>query len=555
MNLPPVPGNRTAPSSADAPSVPLPPAPIAAAQSGSAKGLRARVIVSCAVLAVGLLIAAYSLVTPQPPSEPALKNFVLKQVSGQGVKVQDVWVGSRESDNLGITFQVRVESSRGQDGRYGNLFGEPRYPGETPSLPDWLKLDQGDWLRCEKAVAGPFGARLCQLAGLDPNDEVLLHIKLLRTLQPEGEFHFTTSGTVTALRQGRGWQLAWNPATENGQAQAQAQGPGAGKPLSAFGGPVCVVDRPADKERLLELAERIPAIRGHIEKAIPALIAENKTTLLGQLKPGAFFSGTATGSQDNKALRTRVFLDVTEVRSEEDGMHLTALLRNDGSWADVRMFTGTVVFGEEGMFALVLSPEANDGSTDLAGPFLTDRANGFELTDRNGTTTLSLTIDGSALTWNTPGNTLRLEAGTAEDRAKIMAELAAEVTRSAAAVQPNRVYAGTITDRITGNIEKCVLRFVAYDAGTQKVTATLEKSLSSSPALALSGKLETNRYREGAGSIAFDPADQPVPEAWQAFWEQISPLVLHIDGNKLQDQKPKCILRFELAGAAATSAP
>ena len=80
MNLPPVPGNRTAPSSADAPSVPLPPAPIAAAQSGSAKGLRARVIVSCAVLAVGLLIAAYSLVTPQPPSEPALKNFVLKQV-------------------------------------------------------------------------------------------------------------------------------------------------------------------------------------------------------------------------------------------------------------------------------------------------------------------------------------------------------------------------------------------------------------------------------------------------------------------------------------------
>jgi hypothetical protein len=531
-------------SSGGAPAEPLPPVP--GRPPRRAVEATARLILALAVGAVGLLAAVSAFFSPQPPSDRTVREFVSTQLVRQGLAVVSVWVADRKADGPSASFQVNIETTENREPRYGPLFPAPRYEGESPDLPAWLKLDRDEWNRCRKIAAGPFGARLGQLARLDATEMDLLRLTLLREVEAGGAHQQSSTATVTAERRHLRWRLSLGPLAENNPPPNPARE--ISQPLSAFAGPVCVLERPADKARLIDLAERLPAIRRRLDAVVPSLTSEYKPSLLAVLKPGAFFAGATTWKHNEQTASTRVFLEITEVRDEEDGLHLTAVLRNDGNWGDTRMFSGRTLFGD-GSFELSLTPEAGDG--DLAGPFLTDYANGFNLPMIKGDVTVSFALEERSLVWRTPEIELRLDPHSAAERTAIIAELTGEREKKMAAVQPNVTYAGTITERATGAAEKWVLRFVAFDPDSSQIHATLEKPDAPSWSLSISGKLDTNRYRAESGSIHFESYDGDIPPKWQQSWDDFWPLTLQLEGNRLQAQKQKYVVRFEAAATPA----
>ena len=279
MNLPPVPG-PVVPRSDDA-VPPVPPSPAAA---------RARLILAGAVVAIGIVIAAANLLSPRPPDDSNVRAFVMRELARDGARPDGVWITDRNVAARTATYQVNVQTGRMEEARYAALFGGGRDSTEPAALPEWLNLDLKALERCQKRASGPNGARLCQLAALDAKDLALLRTTLVREIQPAGEHRRTISGTVTAERRGLRWHTVWTRAPGESSEPIRET---AGQPLSAFAGPVFVLDRAADKPRLIELAERVPALGSRLEQAVPALVAEEKTAALAMLKPGAFFSGTA----------------------------------------------------------------------------------------------------------------------------------------------------------------------------------------------------------------------------------------------------------------------
>lgn len=537
MNLPPIPDNLPP---LDTP----PPTPFSPIPGASTPGQRARIILSVSVIAVGLLVVVASLLSPRPPSESAVKSFINGRLAKEGFKVENVEVGESTypADGRAI-YRIECESVSDNEARYDLLSGEPVHPGESLALPDWLKLDQIEWKRCQELISGPYGSRLVQIAGLDPRDEALLHLTLLREVRAAGPQRCHIYGYVVAERRGLRWLLDWNPSSDTIRSQQSGEGPG--RPLSAFSAPLCIVERAADKERLTDLAARFPGIHSRLEQAIPALFAQNKPALMALLKPVAFFRGVASGSVNNSPVQVHLLLQITETRDESNGIHLTALLRNDGSWTDVRMFSGTLAFGGTGRFELVLTPEDGGSSSDLAGPFLTDHANGFELPEQEGNVRLPLSIDGNVLVWNAGEVSLKLERCTQGEEDGFKSSIEAERAMLIEAVKPGLVYAGTITDRITGAIENCQLRMVAFDPNGQKVTATIERSGLQAWSTSISGKLETNRYRDDAGKISFDSFDGDLPDDLRPTWSAIFPMLLTVGRDNLQDEKPRHIIHLE----------
>lgn len=534
MNLPPVPGSLP-PVPSSSPSAPAPP-PTARP--------RARLILAAGVIVVGLLVAFGSVLSPQPPGTERVNGFVRSCFARDGIKPDNVWIAGRTVEARRATFEITVETSRAEEARYGFLW-QGRYAGDTPTLPDWLNLDVTALARCQRAVAGPHGDRLCQLAGLNDGDLALVRMNVLRELAPASLSRTTTTGIVTAERHGLRWTLAWNP--RPGAASAPSGQAAPGRRLGEFTGEIRVLERPADKARLLELAGRLPEIARRLDETRPALLADAKPGALALLKPGAFFAGTASGPRTGQTAPARVFLDITEVRDDPDGVKLSALLRNDGSWRETRLFAGALALDDDGALALALIPQAVDGTDNAAGPFMADYGTGFELPDSNGQRVLSLKIDGTALTWASGDASLRLEPATAEARAAIAAEFAAAVRSQAAAVRPGRCYAGGLTDRLTGRVEPWILRFTEFDEQKQTLAAELERGGAQPAKLTLTGILDTNRYRNENGSVVFTTCESPVPDDVQAAWDELWPVVLRVEGKRLQMEKPRHLLRFEPA--------
>ena len=195
----------------------------------------------------------------------------------------------------------------------------------------------------------------------------------------------------------------------------------------------------------------------------------------------------------------------------------------------------------------MLAPESTDGTDTPAGPFMTDFETGYELVDRDGQRVLPLKLEGSALTWNTETVSLRLEPGTAATLAAAAAESEASRLRKIDPVRPGRAYAGTLTYRLTGKIERWALRFVSLDENERAITAEIERLAPAPLHLTLTGEVETNSYRNTDGVITFSSWDGDLPGEMQAAWNELWPINLRSFAGRLELNGPKHLMRFEPA--------
>lgn len=567
MNLPPVPSGPIPPPppvpSAGLP--PPPPAPDNARTPLSRRvklgfGLGAFALVAFAVLA-GLLA---------PPTDEGVRAFVSKQLAREGIDVDGCFITNKTTEPKRISMRVNVTGSRRAGTGYVEVGGDPQgingIPGGVaggvagPSADAETSFDFSEWRRIRELLSGKNGPRLLALAGLGADAESLGNVTLVR----EVTMRFSPvqlNASVVAERRLFKWNLSLQDSNLLALASVERT-----RPLSAFPGKVYVVNRPADREPIAALSRRLPEIRERLDQAVAALLQENKAAWLALLRPQALFAGDAAAhSYMDRTQKARVYLEITEVRGDEDPPRLSALLRNDGGWKETRVFSGMVAYDAgAGAFQLKLSSPASKGE-EGAGPFLDDHTDGFNLElDSDGDSVLPLGIADGALTWKSGGATLRLEPVRAEARAALIAEAEGDYPKLLEATKAGMVYTGTITNRAKGTRESWLLRFTGQEekegdnASGADMHAILEHPERLAWKCALRGHLEANRYRAKGTPLGFDQehhADFAPPHEVTDMFETRnenaaepgSPIGLRLDGAKLVGENSRFVFRFERA--------
>lgn len=576
MSLPPVPGNSLPPP-------PPPPPPPPASGAGPQLSRRALAWIGGGFAAlVAIIIIAARL---EAPTDSAVKSFVIAQLKQEGFAVEDAWVNRQGKSDKTVTYSVRISFRRSTEQLYEALLpeiapaggGVPSLGGVrgavnsslATSLPDWLPIDIPAWQLLRLHLSNPNSQRLRQAAGLTPEDEALVSTTVVRELKddPRSASNLnTTEGTVRAKRRG----LLWDYTLE--RSWSSDQGSGSRRLLAGFRGKVLVLERVEDRAALLDLAHRLPTISTKLARATAVLQEENKTRWLALLKPQALFAGTAEIKY--QAGRPRVFLEITEVRGDEDPPRLSALLRNDGGWTETRLFSGAMIYEPGlGAFQLKLSSpsrgsEGEENNYKGAGPFLEDQADGFNLeTDQDGDRVLPLTIEGNALLWNSGNTTLRLEPVRAESRATLMAESQGDYPQLIEATKSGMIYTGAITSKAKGTKENWNLSFTKQETpdGDEPSGIDLEAILEHPEHRTwkgtLEGHVEANRYRakelpvrleyrEGGGEFSPPKEFTDIFERRNEndFSEDNSAAMrLRLEGSKLVGENPRFVFRFERA--------
>jgi hypothetical protein len=306
--------------------------------------------------------------------------------------------------------------------------------------------------------------------------------------------------------------------------------------------------------------QTVTAVSERIDKASAAIVADSKALWIELLKPKVLFAGTAktkrTSSPAHATVKSvRIFLEITEVRDEDGTVRLTALLRNDGSWSDTRVFTGELVCGDDGAAALKLISAASDALQE-AGPLLQLGSDNFDLAvDREGNSQLPLKLDGRALVYEGDELSVRLESVSDEQRTAEIAAITGQCAKSIAAVQEGRVYTGTITDRTKGSTTPWILRFTAFSESDGVVSAELLRPTSTDEKVEVSGNVIMNRYRAAGFPVRFTNFGS-YPSDEMEILRDIMPFDLApTEDGKLRGTSARLILRFEPAAPGSQPAP
>jgi len=479
LSPPPVPppsspGPPPPPPSAGVPTVPL------NRRTKIGLGLGVLVIVVCAII-TGLLV---------PPTDSAVRSFVAKQLAKDGLDVDNLWVNKRSAPGdpffREISFSVRPKAGV----RYETL------SVETLSLPTVSTEERDEWRRVRELIRGKEGAQLAALAGLATPDTELLSARIVRELKTAPDFysqHQEATGTFTAERKGLGWDMAF-------ERHDTPQEDGTASVAGGSTGPIFVIDRAGNRDRLIALLHRLPAIRDKLDRAVNTLLAEAKLRWLTVLKPQALFAGTVEFNKYGQKHKATIYLEITETRPTEDPPRLSAVVRNDGGWQESRLFAGRIVYdGASGSFQLRLTSPASENASG-AGPFLDDNSPGFGLrTDEDGDRVLPLVLDEGALVWKSNGATLRLAPVPEGSRTALIAGLQGDYLKLQEATQSGKAYLGTITRRAKGTRETWLLRFNPQmeDASEdgENLSALLEHVENRTWTCALRGRVLANRYR------------------------------------------------------------
>ena len=527
-------------------------------------GLGALVIIICAII-TGLLV---------PPTDSAVRSFVAKQLAKDGLVVENLWVVNRTEDGdhlrLEINYIVRREAKAGvrhdvvRDEMLPHILNQqtrssPRAEMVPDEIPPHSAVSTGEldeWRRVRELIRGKEGARLAALAGLAAADTELLNARIVRELkEAPGAYrqHQEATGTFTAERKGLGWDMAFE---RHDTPQEDGTTPVAGGST----GPDFVIDRAGNRDQLIALLHRLPAIRDKLDRAVNTLLTEAKLRWLAVLKPQAFFAGTTEVGEYGKKYKASIYLEITETRPNEDPPRLSALLRNDGGWQESRLFDGRIVYDNaSGRFQLQLTSSA-DESAHGAGPFLENHAAGFGLSpDADGDIVLPLFLEEGALVWKSGGATLRLTPVPEGARAALIAGLQGDQLKLQAATRPGQAYLGTITSRAKGTRETWLLRFNPRDEdtpeGDENLSAMLEHHKKRTWKCALRGSLFANRYRAKGLPLRLNPdynsGQSPSKEFTDLFGSRDSNvdesgpgIGLRLDRDKLVGENSRFVFEF-----------
>lgn len=301
------------------------------------------------------------------------------------------------------------------------------------------------------------------------------------------------SGTMLATRGPDGWVLA----VTGGDL---APGRPAGQLRSAFAAELRVLDDAvkAQLKRDLaaagEFAAKFDAARvAHAEK-LQREREERRAALLTALAPGTCFFGQAEPVGGGAPIPGLV-LEI--VSAQPASRQVSALLRNDGGWAEARAFQGTFDVDDQSSVLKLSLATRSAQAVEQAGPLLANRE-GW---------TLALQLEGdSRLTGKSPAHQYVLTRLGESERERLRTEMGAAFERALAATQNGTVYRGTAVAKDSSREETVLLRFTRQEKNGAQLAAELEIENTPGRSRPFRGSVTANRHRAGGAPIRLTSA-------------------------------------------------
>lgn len=275
--------------------------------------------------------------------------------------------------------------------------------------------------------------------------------------QVDASFNF--QGVLDAHRTGGSWGFSLaSGGLEAGGPQGDAR--------TTFGLPSFVEGDAADEGRLRTIvgdfqafAGRVAKVRADTEAARLRVVNGRRDAFLARIAPGQVFGGTALESGDQYG--TALYLEITGISGNE----VTAVLRNDGSWHNGRVFKGTWNADDDfRVTTLTLSSSAGQAVRN-AGPFVETTQNW----------TLALTVDPAGrLSGQTKYFQYQFQPIPSGDVGNLRIRLEAEFERAIAATEPGSLFQGSATSNASGASEPVLLRMTGRSDDDMSFSATIE---------------------------------------------------------------------------------
>jgi hypothetical protein len=549
MNLPPVPGSPLPPPP------PPPPPPSGGALPTLSRRVKLGLVLSVLTLVALVIVAGLR----APPSGETFRSYLTSELTKQGFEVDNCLVTNLTSADDQVTASLMVYGKRRTVTTYPEVTADSFGQMASQLGPPWSTFDYAEWQRVQQLLKGRSGARLAALAGLEAELAELTSLTFV-TEDEVAASPMQLNPTVHAARDGLRWKYTVTDISGNGNFAG-----GSVKALKDYQGKVCVLNRSEGRDELAALSRRLPDVGARLDRAVAHLMIEQKTTLLGMLQPQALFAGNLEMKSYNKTTQARIFLEITEVRADEDPLRLSALVRNDGCWQETRLFSGVLDYAPaKGNFGLrLIAPYLS--RTD-AGPLLSNYTEELNtLRDGEGDIELDLTVEDGALTWQSDSSTMRLEPVPEQVRAALIAEVAGEYPKLLAATKVGEAYTGTIINRAKGTRTTWLLRFTKQEensdstASGKDLQAVFEHIEKVGWKCELGGRLEANRYRAKGLPVQlgkqYNSRFDPPPEV-EIFFESNeggatkdgdAAIWLKLDGRKLVGENNRFVFRFEPA--------
>ncbi len=318
-----------------------------------------------------------------------------------------------------------------------------------------MKLDTSAERKIEEIMRGPGGARIRELAGIDPNADSLASLRLIRETARAGA-RFEMLARIKAVRSASGWHVniaSLTPKTPLPE----------GETLDKFSGRLIDITRDSDRATLRRLVaqsdetlRRVETARERHRSELAANASRVIAASLARLTPGALYAGKAT--LPGQRVSPGVCLEI--VSTDRAASTLRASLRAEISWIDARPLEGRYACdADTGIFTLTLSAREGIPLASAAGLVIAD-TKPFRL---------MLRLAADELSGDTGAWSCKLARIPDAGRAAMMAAFGAAEQKLLDATRPGLAY------RVrSGDASDIILRFQTQDPATGSLTATIE---------------------------------------------------------------------------------
>lgn len=349
------------------------------------------------------------------------------------------------------------------------------------TLPAEYETAKNRLAEADRLMASRTGARLRETGGLGAPPEDPRQVEVIRATAKLTD-SFSYQGEAHATRTAEGWRLQL---TDGRFSSTLPEG----QPRRGFGAKTYLASEAQDVAALKTLlAERLAYSERALAAAtkLAAQLAEERNARLqefqAQLKPGTIFTGLVRDLRNPQS--HSVTLEITAFSPVVGSV--TALLRNDGGWADTRTFQGTWKPDAEAEHVTVALASRQNQAVRSAGPIL-EANEDFALT-------FALTTSGT-LRATTARFELTLSRVPDTEVAALRTQLGAELVALLGATAPDLVYRGAAISKNTQVAEPVLIRLIRQENGGALLQAMLESPDHGTWQRSLRGTLIANRYR------------------------------------------------------------
>jgi hypothetical protein len=308
---------------------------------------------------------------------------------------------------------------------------------------------------------------------------------------------FKFQGIIGAHRDGDAWTFTLVSGGFDGA------GP-QGEARSVFGDTSFVAGDAGDDARLRACATdlqafagRVAEIRRSLESAHSATVDRRRKALLEQVAPGRVFRGLAVenGAQQG----TPLYFEIVGLSPENE---VTAVLRNDGGWHNVRTFHGVVGADAEFENPILNLTSLPDQAVRSAGPFL----------ENSQTLTFALRVDAQGgLSERSRLFQYQFQPLSPDQVATLKARMKVEFDGALAATEPGSLYHGTALSGTSGASEPILLRFTGRSEDGESLDAMVE-STTRSWKRPFHGAILANARRSGGEPVRLRTASNEAVE-------------------------------------------